>query len=245
MKENMSLPTVQEVAKTIDHALLKPAMTRSEVTDGLALAAEYDVYSVCVRPSDVLYAVEELTGTDVKVGTVIGFPHGVTHTNTKLAEIKQAITDGAKEVDIVLNIGWVKSGMFGEVENELGILTAAAYGGRIEQVKVILETAYLTENEIAAASKAVEASGAHFVKTSTGFAGAGATLENLKIMKASTSNKVELKASGGVTNLDTLLEMRELGVTRFGTSATQVILDDLASRLATGSPDAKKYTESY
>jgi deoxyribose-phosphate aldolase len=241
----MSLPTVHDVAKTIDHALLKPTMTRKDVTDGLALAVEYDVYSVCVRPSDVRYAVEQLTGTDVKVGTVIGFPHGVTHTNTKIAEIKQATDDGAKEVDIVLNIGWVKSGMYDEVQKELGLLSAVAYGGRIEQVKVILETAYLTPEEIIAASKAVEASGAHFVKTSTGFAGAGATVENLKMMKEATTDKVELKASGGVTNLDTLLEMRELGVTRFGTSATQIILDDLASRLSSGVDIPVKYSESY
>ena len=240
-----SLPTVHEIAKTIDHALLKPTLTQQELETGLALAAKYDVFSVCVRPADIKFAVGYLETTDVQVGTVIGFPHGVNHTETKVFETTQAAKDGATEVDMVLNIGWVKSGRWDEVCEEIRRIVETASVNDIEIVKVIFETAYLTEDEIARASKVTEEAGADFVKTSTGFAGEGATVPNLQIMRNNVSSEIEVKASGGVTDLETLLAMRELGVTRFGTSATKNILDELAARLAGIDSSTEKYTEKY
>lgn len=240
------LPSVSEVAKSIDHALLKPAMTVKELESGLNLAKQYNVFSVCVRPSDVSLARDYLATSDVKVGTVIGFPHGVTHTEVKGFEIRQAALDGATEVDIVLNIGWLKSGLLQEVEDELTRLVLTAKNFGVDITKVILETAYLSADEIRLASQIVERSGADFVKTSTGFAGEGATLPNLEIMRAAVSTEVEVKASGGVTSLDILLDMRKLGVTRFGTSATKVILDDLQHRLSSaGEKLEQEYLEGY
>jgi deoxyribose-phosphate aldolase len=248
------LPSISEVAQMIDHALLKPTLTQAELREGLQLAADYEIFSVCVRPSDIVSAKAFFAerNSKVKVGTVIGFPHGTTTTTTKVVELGEAIANGVDEVDIVLNIGWVKSGMKQEVLTELSVLNVIASEGEASEgretpiiSKVILETAYLTPEEIRWASWLVEESGADFVKTSTGFAGGGATVENLLIMKAAVSDNMELKASGGVTSLDILLMMKELGVTRFGTSATKVILDDLTALLETGSSATTEYTDSY
>jgi len=242
---NAELPTLIEISKTIDHALLKPAMTMDEVREGLELAVEYDVFSVCVRPADIKFAVNFLKHTNVKVGTVIGFPHGANHTQTKKFETMQAAIDGADEVDMVLNISWLRSGMFKEVQKEIEEIVEVANYNRIQIIKVIFETAYLTSYEIAEASKITEKAGADFVKTSTGFAGEGATIPNLQVMRENVSAGIEVKASGGVTDLDTLLEMKSLGVTRFGTSATKTILDDLKHRIEFGKPLTKKHKGSY
>ena len=225
------LPTVSAVAGMIDHAILKPELTRAEVDAALDDAAANHVFSVCVRPSDIAHAVERLEGTGVLVGTVIGFPHGTTSTAAKAAESRQAIADGAAELDMVVNIGWLRSGMTDEVEADVrGVVEAA--GDTL--VKVILETAYLDDDQIVAGSTAAERAGAAFVKTSTGFAGGGATLPHLRLMRDAVSDSVQVKASGGVRGLDTVLEMLDLGVTRFGTSASGTILADLAHRLETG-----------
>lgn len=241
----VNLPTVHEIAKTIDHALLKPQLTMVEVRDGLELAKEYDVFSVCVRPADVKYAADYLRGTDVKVGTVVGFPHGSVPTIVKVFETRQAFVDGATEIDMVLNVGWLKSGMDIEVEADIFAVVDVAKALGVDIVKVILETAYLTEEEIVRACKLAERAGVNFVKTSTGFAGEGATIPNVKRMRENVSESVEVKASGGVTDLDTLLSMRELGVTRFGTSATPVILNDLKSRIETGNASAEIHVDEY
>lgn len=225
------LPTVSAVAGMIDHAILKPELSRAEVDAALDDAAANHVFSVCVRPSDIAHAVERLDGTGVLVGTVIGFPHGTTSTAAKAAESRQAIADGAAELDMVVNIGWLRSDMTDEVEADVrGVVEAA--GDTI--VKVILETAYLDDDQIVAGSKAAERAGAAFVKTSTGFAGGGATLPHLRLMREAVSDSVQVKASGGVRGLDTVLEMLDLGVTRFGTSASGTILADLTHRLETG-----------
>lgn len=224
-----STVTVAEIAATIDHAILKPELTRAEVDEQLALVARYGVFSACVRPSDVSHAFEVLEGSGVAVCAVIGFPHGTTSTQTKVAEATEALDNGASELDMVLNIGRLRSGLVDDVEDDIRAVVMAA-GEHV--VKVILETAYLTEAEIVAGCEASERAGAAFVKTSTGFAGGGATIEHLRLMRASVGDAVQVKASGGVRGLDTLLEMRELGVTRFGTSATATILDDVAAREA-------------
>lgn len=227
--------TITEVAKMIDHSLLRPQLTTADVEAGCAVAARYDVASVCVRPCDVPLAVTLLAGTDVLVGTVAGFPHGSSATEVKVAETRLAIEQGAAEVDVVLNIGRLRSGELAFVEDDLRAVVAAA--GPVP-VKVILETAYLTDAEKVAGCEAAERAGAAFVKTSTGFAGAGATMDDLRLMRASVSASVRVKAAGGVRTLDLLLAMADLGVTRFGATATAAILDDLAHRLRHGLPAA-------
>lgn len=243
MSESVT-PTVRaaEIAALIDHAILKPELTRAEVDADLDLAAKYGIFSVCVRPSDIAHAVQRLAGSGVAVGTVIGFPHGTTSTPTKVAEARQALADGAVELDMVLNIGRLRSGLLDDVEADIAAVVEAA-GDHV--VKVILETAYLDDDQIVAGSTAAERAGAAFVKTSTGFAGGGATVPHVTLMRASVGPAVQVKASGGVRDLDTLLAMRALGVTRFGTSATATILDDAAAREAggagTGASDASSY----
>ncbi|MCW2840857.1 MAG: deoC [Aeromicrobium sp.] len=234
--------SVTDIARTIDHAILKPELTRAEVDEQLALVARYGVFSACVRPSDVAHAYEVLEGSDVAVCAVIGFPHGTTTTRTKVAEATEALDDGASELDMVVNIGRLRSGLIDDVEDDIRAVVMAA-GEHV--VKVILETAFLSDDEIVAGCQAAERAGAAFVKTSTGFAGGGATVEHLRLMRAAVSDAVQVKASGGVRGLDTLLEMRDLGVTRFGTSATATILDDVAARAegatASGGTDESSY----
>ncbi|MDG6108580.1 deoxyribose-phosphate aldolase [Dactylosporangium aurantiacum] len=218
---------MENVAKTIDHSLLRPELTLDEVRAGCALAARYDVASVCVRPCDVPEAAALLRGTGVLVGTVAGFPHGDATTATKVAEARRAVADGAAEIDMVLNIGRLRSGDLTTVEADIRAVVDAVDGAT---VKVILENAYLTDAEKVAGCEAAERAGAHYVKTSTGFAPGGATMEDLRLMRAAVSPKVKIKAAGGVRTLDILLAMAAVGVTRFGATATAAILDDLASR---------------
>ena len=234
--DNAAFPvTVDAVRGLIDHAILKPELTRADVDAQLDEAASHRVFSVCVRPSDVAHAVERLTGTGVGVGTVIGFPHGTTSTAAKVAESLQALADGAFELDMVQNIGAAKSGDWQRVEHDVRAVVDAA-GDTV--VKVILETAFLTDDEIVAASRAAQTAGAAFVKTSTGFAGGGATAEHIALMRRTVGADTGVKASGGVRGLDTLLEMVEAGADRIGTSASARILDEVAHRAETGAASA-------
>ncbi|WP_412163006.1 deoxyribose-phosphate aldolase [Curtobacterium flaccumfaciens] len=234
--DNAAFPvTVDAVRGLIDHAILKPELTRADVDAQLDEAAAHRVFSVCVRPSDVAHAVERLTGTGVGVGTVIGFPHGTTSTAAKVAESLQALADGAFELDMVQNIGAAKSGDWQRVEQDVRAVVDAA-GDTV--VKVILETAFLTDDEIVAASRVAQTAGAAFVKTSTGFAGGGATAEHIALMRRTVGADTGVKASGGVRGLDTLLEMVEAGANRIGTSASARILDEVAHRAETGAASA-------
>jgi deoxyribose-phosphate aldolase len=223
--------TADDVRRLIDHAILKPELSRTDVDAQLDEAAEYRVFSVCVRPSDVPHAVERLAGTGVGVGTVIGFPHGTTSTAAKVAESLQAIADGAFELDMVQNIGAAKSGNWDLVEQDVRAVVDAADG---TLVKVILETAFLTDDEIVAASRAAQRAGASFVKTSTGFAGGGATEEHIALMRRTVGPDTGVKASGGVRGLDSLIAMVRSGANRIGTSASARILDEFAHRAQTG-----------
>jgi deoxyribose-phosphate aldolase len=234
--------SVEQIARTIDHAILKPELTRAEVDTDLALVARYGVFSACVRPSDVAHAASVLAGSGVAVCTVLGFPHGTTTTRTKVAEATEALGSGATELDMVLNIGRLRSGLVDDVEADIRAVVEAAAG---HVVKVILETALLDHDQIVAGCQAAERAGAAFVKTSTGFAGGGATIEHLRLMRASVGDAVQVKASGGVRSLDTLLEMQALGVSRFGTSATATILDDAAARVAGGAGTGATDSASY
>jgi len=219
--------TLAQVAKTIDHALLRPDMSRDEVRSGCEVALKYDVASVCCKPADVAFCAEILRGSNVHVGTVVGFPHGNSATSTKVFETKQVVADGATEIDVVMNIGWMKSGMHDEVRDEIAAVVAAASGN---QVKVILENAYLTKEEIVKACQLCEAAGADYVKTSTGFAPTGAVLEDVQLMRASVSSKVEVKSAGGVKSLDMLLSFMDAGVKRSGASGTAAMLDEFVER---------------
>jgi len=219
--------TLKRVAKTIDHSTLGPAMTLDEVKAGCEVALKYDVASVCCKPCDVKFVAEILKGSDVLVGTVVGFPHGSSTTESKVFETKQAVADGAVEIDVVINIGHLKSGKTQEIQEEISAVVAAAAGN---QVKVILENAYLTDAEKVTACKLIEAAGAHYVKTSTGFAPTGATLADVKLMRATCSPKVKVKSAGGVKSLNQLLEFLDAGIDRSGSSSTASILDEFISK---------------
>ena len=223
--------TERDIAKTIDHSLLRPELDDAFVEDGCRLAARYDVASVCVRPADVLRAKAFLDGTDVAVGTTIGFPHGNHLTATKVFEARQALADGATELDMVIQIGALKAGRDADVQADIAAVVEVAHAsGAI--VKVIFENAYLTDDEKIRACHLTEAAGAEFVKTSTGFAPTGATHDDLRLMRANTSPRVQVKAAGGVRTLDALLDVMALGVTRVGATATAAIIDDFRARKA-------------
>jgi deoxyribose-phosphate aldolase len=215
------------IAKMIDHSLLRPELTIDEVLRGCEIAAQRATASVCVRPSDVALAATALAGTGVLVGTVVGFPHGTTTTAIKAAETRSLIEAGADEIDMVLHIGRLRSADTGYVHDDIAAVVAAAQG---RVVKVILENAYLTDDEKITGCRISEAAGAHFVKTSTGFAPGGTTLEDIRLMRATVSESIQVKAAGGVRTLDTLLTLHQAGATRFGATATEAILDDYAAR---------------
>lgn len=214
--------TKKQLAKTIDHSLLQPQLTDDDVAKGCELAARYDVASVCVKPYHVAFAKTLLAGTDVAVGTVIGFPHGSSTTATKVFEASEARDCGAAELDMVINIGKMRSGETAYVLEEIRQVVAAGKGALI---KVILENAYLDHDQKVEAYRAVEAAGADFVKTSTGFAPTGATVEDLRLMRATVGPHVQVKAAHGVRTLEALLEVIDAGATRVGATATAAMLD--------------------
>ena len=223
--------TEHDIAKTIDHSLLRPELDDAFVEDGCRLAAKYHVASVCVRPADVRRAKAMLDGTDVAVGTTIGFPHGNHLTEVKVFEAKRALADGATELDMVLQIGALKSGRDADVEADIRAVVEVGHAaGAI--VKVIFENAYLTDAEKVRACHLTEAAGADFVKTSTGFASGGATHDDLRLMRANTSAAIGVKAAGGVRTLDALLAVMDLGVTRIGATATATIIEEFRARKA-------------
>jgi deoxyribose-phosphate aldolase len=216
--------TLQELAKTIDHSLLRPQLTDADVIAGCLLAHKYHVASVSVKPCHVKLAVEQLKNSDVAVGTVVGFPHGNSTAAVKSFEAAEAVKAGATELDMVLNIGVLRSGRYDDVQDEIASVVKAADGKAL--VKVIFENAYLTKEEIVTACRLAENAGADFVKTSTGFASTGATVEDIRLMRASVSEKVQVKAAHGVRTLGAILQMIDAGATRIGATATAVILDD-------------------
>src|SRR5450759_255161 len=226
---NSATITLAQLAKTIDHSLLKPELTHNDVISGCELAKRYHVASVCVKPCHVLLAAELLRGSDVLVGTVIGFPHGNSTTTVKVAEARQALQDGATELDMVINIGEMRSGHYTYVQDEIKALCDLAHqAGAI--VKVIFENAYLTEDAKIKACHLSEEAGADFVKTSTGFAPTGATIDDIKLMRKNVSSRVQVKAAHGIRTLEAALQMIDAGVTRIGATATAVILDDFAKK---------------
>jgi deoxyribose-phosphate aldolase len=243
--------TYLELAKMIDHAVLHPTMTDAELAVGCQLAVRYQVASVCIKPYAITQAVELLRGSDVKVGAVIGFPHGNSCTESKRYETELSCREGAVEIDMVLNLGKALSGEWQYVEHDISAVCSEAHRhGAL--VKVILETDYLTQGGAGLSSddlkrqlcEICERAGADWVKTSTGYGFVkqangsfnyqGATEHDLQLMRASCSAAVQIKASGGVRDLNGLMRVRELGASRCGTSATATILDEYRQRAASG-----------
>ncbi len=212
------------LAKRIDHAILRPELTRNDLCAQCDRCAEFGVWSVCVRPSDVSLAVKRLDGTGVHIGTVVAFPHGTAQTSVKAGETARAVDDGAEEIDMVLNIARLRSGEVEYVRDDIAAVVSTAAG---RCVKVILETCYLEEApKIAACRSAVQA-GAQFVKTSTGFAPAGATVEDVRLLRREVGPDFGVKASGGIRTLADAKAMLAAGANRLGTSRTAEILAKL------------------
>ena len=222
--------TYQQIAKMIDHSLLNPALTDAELEAGCRLAVEYDVATVCIKPYYVSRCAELLAESTVKASTTIGFPHGGHTTHVKANEAETAIADGAEELDMVVNVGKVRSGDWSYVESDIEAVAEVAHArGKI--IKVIFENCYLDDRQKIRLCEICGRLGADFVKTSTGYGEGGATVEDLKLMRRHSPERVQVKAAGGVRTLDNLLEVRALGVTRVGASRTAAILDDCRHRL--------------
>lgn len=213
----------KEFAKYVDHSLLKPELKESEIIAGLKLAKELEVASVCINPQNVKLAKEYLDGTDVIVGTVIGFPFGAHTTETKVFETINAYENGAREMDMVIDIGALRDGDYDRVQKDIEAVVKATPA----VVKVILENAYLSKEEIKKGSEIVEIAGAHYVKTSTGFAHGGSTVEDLVIMRAAVSDKIKVKSAGALADLQACLDAIEAGADRIGISRTKDIIEEI------------------
>ena len=217
-------PIEADIARLIDHTLLKPDATRDEIRKICLEALKYGFASVCVNPWNVSQAAELLRGSEVRVCTVVGFPLGATLPQAKMYEAEEAIKLGAQEIDMVINIGALKSRQDDAVEADIrGVAEASHHGGAI--CKVILETALLTTEEKVRGSLAAKNAGADFVKTSTGFGPGGATAEDVRLMRAVVGGELGIKASGGVRSLEDVQKMVEAGATRIGASASVKILE--------------------
>lgn len=222
--------TYEQIAKMIDHSLLNPALTVESLEAGLRVARAYNVASVCIMPYYAKRCAEFLAGSTVNASTTIGFPHGVHTTLIKVKEAEQAMADGCVELDMVANISKVLSGDWDYVRADIRVVVDAAHA-RAAKVKVIFENCYLNDAQKIRLCEICGEVGADWVKTSTGYGSGGATDEDLALMRAHTPARVQVKAAGGVRTLDRLLQVRALGVTRVGATATAVILDEARRRL--------------
>ena len=222
--------TLAQIASLIDHSLLQPTLTDEELEQGCMLARQHGVASVCIKPYYLQRCAEILAGSAVKASTTIGFPHGGHTTAIKVAEAIAALDDGGQELDMVVNVGKVLSGDWTYVLADIrAVLEATHARGQI--LKVIFENAYLQDPHKVRLCQICSELGADFVKTSTGYASNGATIEDLKLMRKHCAPQVQVKAAGGVRDLDTILAMRTIGVTRVGCSRTADILAECRKRL--------------
>lgn len=222
--------TYEAIAKMIDHSLLKPTMTQQELESGIDLAIAYDVASVCILPYYLKRCAERLGDSTVKASTTIGFPHGGHTTQIKQTEAERAIADGCEELDMVVNISQVLSGNWDYVKRDIAAVVEVAHAAG-QKVKVIFENCYLDDSQKIRLCELCSEVGADWVKTSTGYGSGGATHDDLRLMRQHAADSVQVKAAGGVRDLDALLAVREIGVTRVGASATHVILDEYRKRL--------------
>ena len=228
---NKKTLTVADIAKMIDHSLLRPTLTDSEFDEGIEVVKKYRCATVMVAPYDVKKAVTCLQGTGILVSTVVDFPQGSNLTSSKVFESERAIENGAAHLDMVLAISRLVAGHIDYVEQDIRQVVETGHSHGVP-VKVILETCYLTPEMIVAACKVSEKSGADFVKTSTGYGTSGAKLEDVKLMRASCSSKVQVKPAGGIRTLDDVLAYRKAGATMIGTRGTAAILEEAAKRSA-------------
>lgn len=210
-----------DLARQIDHTMLKPEATRDQLRQLCEEAVQYGFYSVCVNSANVRFCANLLRGTDVKTVAVVGFPLGAMSSQSKAYEAKQAIREGAREIDMVVNIGKLKGGDYPCVFEDIAAVVSAA---QPYPVKVIIETSALTDEEKVAASALAAAAGARFVKTSTGFGKGGAKVEDIALIRRVVGDKVEIKASGGIHNAEEAEEMVRAGATRIGASASVTIV---------------------
>lgn len=247
--------SLQQIAKMIDHSLLHPTMTDADLIAGCELAKHYDVATVCIKPYFVKQAAELLKDSDVKVCTVVGFPHGSSTIQQKVAETRQACKDGATEIDMVVNVGKVLSEDWRYVKKEINaILKESHKHGAI--LKVIFENDFLPKDRLKIKlCKICSIVGVEFVKTSTGYGYVkqangdynykGATEHDLLLMRKHSSENVQIKAAGGVRTLDGLLKVMEMGVTRLGATATSTIIEDAKKRLGLESENVTTSTIGY
>jgi len=222
--------TYSDISKMIDHSLLNPTLTASNLEQGIQLALAYDVASVCILPYYLKRCAEHLRGSAVKASATIGFPHGGHSTTIKLAEARQALADGGEELDMVVNISQVLSGGWSYVRDDIGAVVHAAHEAG-KKVKVIFENCYLKDDHKIRLCQICGELDADWVKTSTGYGTGGATLEDLQLIRKHAPPRVQVKAAGGVRDLDMLLRVREIGVTRVGASRTAEMLDECRRRL--------------
>jgi deoxyribose-phosphate aldolase len=220
----------QAIAKMIDHSLLNPSLTTRELEAGCALAVRYDVASVCIMPFYLARCAQLLTGTTVHASTTIGFPHGGHTTAIKLAEARQALQDGGQELDVVINISKARSGEWDYMRDELSALADTIHAGGAK-IKVIFENAYHDDAAKIRLCGICAEIGADWVKTSTGYAPTGATIPDLELMRQHSPASVQVKAAGGIRDLDTLLQVRAIGVSRVGATRTQAMLEECRKRL--------------
>jgi deoxyribose-phosphate aldolase len=222
--------TYADVAKMIDHSLLNPTLTAAQLEEGIRLATAYDVASVCIMPYYLRRCSELLKGSTVKSSTTIGFPHGGHTTAIKVAEAKQALADGGEELDMVVNISQVLSSEWDYVEREIREITNVTHGAG-QKIKVIFENCYLNQEQKIRLCEICGEIGVDWVKTSTGYGTGGATHDDLRLMRQYSPAHVQVKAAGGVRDLDALLAVRALGVSRCGASRTADILDEARKQL--------------
>ena len=222
--------TYQDLAKMIDHSLLAPTLTAGDLEAGCKLALAYDVASVCILPYYLRRCADVLRDSTVRASTTLGFPHGGHATAIKLAEAKQALTDGGQELDMVVNISQVLSGNWDYVRQDIAAVVRAAHDVGAK-VKVIFENCYLQDEHKIRLCEICGELSADWVKTSTGYGSGGATIDDLILMRKHSPPHVQVKAAGGVRDLDTLIKVREVGVTRCGASRTKEMLDECRRRL--------------
>jgi len=222
--------TYLDIAKMIDHSLLNPSLTAKDLEAGCRLALRYDVASVCIMPFYLRRCAEILRGGSVRASTTIGFPHGGHTTAVKLAEARQALADGGQELDMVVNISKVLSEDWTYVGEEIKAVAQAAHDAG-QKVKVIFENCYLQDSHKIRLCEICGDAGADWVKTSTGYGTGGATLDDLRLMRKHSPAHVQVKAAGGIRDLDALLEVKALGVSRVGASRTKDILDECRRRV--------------
>ncbi|MFW6153965.1 MAG: deoxyribose-phosphate aldolase [Planctomycetota bacterium] len=222
--------TYDDIAKMIDHSLLTPTLTADMLDEGIQIGLDYNVASVCILPYALSHCSKRLAGSTVKASTTIGFPHGGHTTAVKLAEARRALADGGEELDMVVNISQVLSGAWYYVKSDIKAIVDLAHGEG-QKVKVIFENCYLNDDQKVRLCEVCGEVGADWVKTSSGYASGGATLEDLKLMREHAPDPMQVKAAGGVRDLDRLLEVRALGVSRVGASRTVDILDECKRRL--------------